>query len=370
MRPSIPPLAGYTVAVTADRRAEEQVALLERRGASVIVGAAVRTLPLVDDQALWSAIEAVIADPPDVVVLLTGIGTRGMVGAAEGMGVDVELLDAFEHGHVIARGPKAAGAAATAGIDVGWQTPGERSVEILERLRAQAGRGARIAVQRDGNHRALLADALAELGGDVVDIPVYRWELPDDTRPAQRVVDMALGGEVDAVTFTSSPALVHLLDLAGDGDRRAGLLHAFATDVLPVCVGPVCAETAERAGITRVVMPRRARLGSMVQALVSHFAGSARVLTVRASEVAIQGRAVFVDGRPTGISTRERTVLEVLADAGGAVVPKRTLLRDVWGPSFDDEHAVEVAVARLRRALGDVGDAVETIPRRGYRLAA
>lgn len=370
MRPSIPPLAGYNVAVTADRRAEEQVALLERRGAMVFQGPTVRTLPLVDDQPLWSAIEAVIADPPDVVVLLTGIGTRAMVGAAEGMGVDGELLSILSRAHVIARGPKATGAAATAGIDVGWQTPGERSVEIVERLSAQAGRGARIAVQRDGNSRPLLADTLAALGADVVDIPVYRWELPDDTRGAQRVIDAVLAGDVDAVTFTSSPAVRHLLDIAADAGRQDELVAAFASGVVPVCVGPVCAETAQEAGIEDPVVPRRARLGSMVQSLVAHYAGATRVLRVRASEVAIQGRAVFVDGNPTGLSSRERGLLEVLADAGGAVVPKGRLLRDVWGPAFDDEHAVEVAVARLRRGLGGVGDAVETVPRRGYRLAA
>ena len=370
MRPSIPPLAGYAVAVTADRRAEEQVALLERRGASVVLGPTVRTLPLGDDQPLWSAIEQVVSSPPDVLVLLTGIGTRGMVAAAEGIGADTELLDAVGRSHVIARGPKAAGAAATAGIDVAWQTPGERSVEVLERLRAQARRGARIAVQRDGHHRPLLAESLAARGADVVDIPVYRGELPDDTRAAQRVIDAIVGGDVDAVTFTSSPAVLHLLDLARGDGRLDAVLGALATTVTPVCVGPVCAETAVASGIQGCVTPRRARLGSMVQALAAHFADRAQVLAVRSSEVAIQGRAVFVDGAPTTLSSRERRVLEVLAAAGGAVVAKGRLLRDVWGPSFDDEHAVEVAVARLRRGLGDAGDAVETVPRRGYRLAA
>jgi uroporphyrinogen-III synthase len=370
VRSSIPPLAGYTIAVTADRRAEEQVAMLERRGASVVAGPTVRTVPLVDDHPLWSAIEAVVADPPDVVVLLTGIGTRAMVGAAEGMGADAELLDAVGRAHVIARGPKAAGAAATAGIDVGWQTPGERSVEIIERLTSQARRGARIAVQRDGNRRPLLAEALAGLGADVVDIPVYRWELPEDTRGAARVVEAVVTGEVDAVTFTSSPAVLHLFDIASAAACRERLLDAFASGVTAACVGPVCAETAAGVGIDAPVVPRRARLGSMVQSLATHFGGRATVLTIRSREVAIQGRAVFVDGAPVAISSRERGVLEVLAAAGGAVVPKGRLLREVWGPTFDDEHAVEVAVARLRRGLGHAGDAVQTVPRRGYRLAA
>jgi uroporphyrinogen-III synthase len=50
------------------------------------------------------------------------------------------------------------------------------------------------------------------------------------------------------------------------------------------------------------------------------------------------------------------------------VVPKRTLLKAVWADEAADEHAVEVTVARLRRRLGPAGDAVVTIPRRGYRI--
>ena len=39
-------LEGFTVGITADRRWEEQAALLERRGARVVHGPAIRTLPL------------------------------------------------------------------------------------------------------------------------------------------------------------------------------------------------------------------------------------------------------------------------------------------------------------------------------------
>ena len=367
---AILPLAGFTVAVTADRRAEEQVTLLQRRGASVVVGAAVRTLPLTDDGALWSAIDRVIDSPPDVTVLLTGIGTRGMLGAAEAMGRDGELVDALASSLVVARGPKAAGAAATAGLDVGWQTPGERSSEIVVRLSDHAARGARIVVQRDGQHRPLLAERLASMGADVVDVPVYRWELPEDVRPAKRVIDAVIDRDVDAVTFTSSPAVQHVVSLAREDGREAELLDAFGDGVVAVCVGPVCSETAAAAGIGGIVTPKRARLGAMVQALVVHFAGRSESFDVHGSRITVQGGAVFVDDRLTTVGGREHALLLLLARAGGAVVPKPKLLRDVWGAGFDDEHAVEVAVARLRQRLGPAGRAVQTVPRRGYRLAS
>lgn len=369
MKPGIPPLAGHRVAVTADRRAEEQIALLERRGASIVLAPTVRTVPIVDGDQLGSAIEEVITHPPDIVVLLTGIGTRGMVAAAEGLGRGDELVAALAGSTVIARGPKAAGAATTAGLDVAWFAATERSLEIYERLRDDAAAGACIAVQRDGQRTPALANALHQLGARTVDIPVYRWELPEDIRPAARLVEQIIECDVDAVTFTSSPAVRHLAAIADELGRRAELIAALRDGVTAACVGPVCAETAADLGITSVVVPRRARLGAMVQAIVAHFGGSARTIQTRAGDLQLQGRSVFVAGGLAPLGARERILLEVLADAGGAVVAKPRLLRDVWGADFDDEHAVEVAIGRLRRGLGVVGGAVETVPRRGYRLA-
>lgn len=369
VRSSIPPLAGWNVAVTADRRAEEQVALLERRGAETVLGPTVRTVPLVESEQLVSAIESLIAKPPEVVVLLTGIGTRALFAAAEGVGGDVELAAALAGSTVIARGPKAAGAGTTAGLDIAWHAPSERSSEILEHLRDRALAGARIAVQRDGQSRAELADGLAALGADAIDLPVYRWELPEDVRPGTRLVELIVNGEIDVVTFTSSPAVRHLVAIAADAGLREALLHALAARVVAACVGPVCAETAIDLGIPSPVSPQRARLGAMVQALVAHFDGRSSIVATRCGDVVLQGRRVFVDGADANVGPRERHVLGLLAESRGAVVSKSRLLRDVWGEPFDDEHAVEVAIARLRQRLGRVGRAVQTVPRRGYRLA-
>lgn len=64
----VPPLAGFTVGVTAARRAEELATMLERRGAVVQLGPALRIVPLADDTELADATRALIARPPDVTV--------------------------------------------------------------------------------------------------------------------------------------------------------------------------------------------------------------------------------------------------------------------------------------------------------------
>ena len=51
------------------------------------------------------------------------------------------------------------------------------------------------------------------------------------------------------------------------------------------------------------------------------------------------------------------------------MLSKADLLRAVWGPGERDDHLAEVVVARLRQRLGDASGVIETVHRRGYRLA-
>jgi uroporphyrinogen-III synthase len=364
------PLAGYTVAVTADRRQEEQVELLCRRGATTIVAPTIRTIPLVQGEGLRTAIEALTARPPEIAVLLTGIGVRALVAAAESMDGGDALLDALSDADVVTRGPKALAAALSAGLDVAWCATTERSTEIINHVTWAAQRGARIAVQRDGSDRPLVADALAGLGADVVDIPVYRWELPEDPAPARRLMDTLSNGAVDAVTFTSAPAIHNLLQLADHDGRGSDVRRDLSTRALAVCVGPVCGEAAAAAGIERCIVPERARLGAMVKAVVSAFAGRARRVELSGAAVLLQGTVAVIDGTEVRLSERERALLELLIDAGGSLVSKRQIQRQVWKAREVDEHAVEVTIARLRRRLGPAAPAIITLPRRGYRLEA
>lgn len=365
----LPSLAGFTVGVTADRRREEQAQLLERHGARVVHGPSIRTIPLLPDEGLLAATLALVERPPDVVVLTTGLGTRGWFAAAEGAGCGDGLLAALRPARLVARGPKAAGAALTAGLVVEWRAPGERSDEVVRHLADSDIAGARVAVQLDGRAQPVVGDALRALGADVVDVPVYRWTLPEDAEPARRLIEAACDRRLDAVTFTAAPAVWNLFELAEAAGRGGELRDAFAEDVLAMCVGPVCAEAAVDLGAGRVAQPRRARLGPMVQTLAERFAGREILFRLQGVEVVVQGALLVVDGTEVALSDRERGVLAVLAERPGVVVSKATLLRRVWGSGQADEHVVEVSVARLRERLGRAGPGLRTEVRRGYRLA-
>jgi uroporphyrinogen-III synthase len=262
------PLDGLTVGVTADRRADQQIGLLERRGAHVWWGPVLQSVDLSRDGRLRDVTRSLIEHPPDVLVLLTGQGTSWWFDAADAAGLGVGLRSALRATTVLARGPKAASAAKRAGLAVAWQAEREVVAEVIDHL-APLAPGRDVAVQLDGADDAGTVAAIAELAGrPCLPVPVYRWELPSDPAPAHRLIAGIVAGEVDAVTFTASPAVRHLAELAAGIGALDDLDRAFRERVRPVCVGPVCSATARERGWRHVIEPDRYRLVPMVDALV------------------------------------------------------------------------------------------------------
>lgn len=364
------PLAGFTVAVTAARRREELVSLLERRGARVVEAPAIRIIPTHDDDELLAATRQCVATPPDVVVATTGIGFRGWMEAADGWGLGEQLRECFGRSELLARGPKAKGAVRAAGLAETWSPPSEASDEVLARLLEEGVTGRRVAVQLHGEPLPDFTAALRAAGAEVVEVPVYRWVPPEDVRPLRRLVEQVVAEGVDCVTFTSAPAVASLLAVAREEGREEALLGALRGPVLVAAVGPVTAAPLERRDVP-TVQPERARLGALVRTVVEELpARRTRVVDAGGHRLELRGHSVLVDGRAVALTARQTGVLAALVDSGGRVLSRPDLLRTAWRDEAADEHAVEMTVARLRTALGPAGTVVQTVVKRGYRLAA
>ncbi|MGY1754538.1 uroporphyrinogen-III synthase [Blastococcus sp. SYSU D01042] len=359
------PLAGYTVAVTAARRKEELGALLDRRGARVVYAPAIRIVPLSDDTELVAATRRVLEHPVDLVVATTGVGFRGWLEAADAW--DLPLVEHLRPARVLARGPKARGAIRGGGLVDAWSPESESSAEVLAHLLSGAEGplgGRRIAVQLHGDPLPDLVAGLRATGAEVLTVPVYRWVLPEDVGPVRRLVGSVVAGAVDAVTFTSAPAAASLLAVADELGLREELVAALRDRVLAVAVGVVTAGPLEAAGIpTR--QPERARLGALAREVVARLPERDPVLAVGGHALQVRGDAAVVDGRVVELAPGPIGVLRALARQPGAVVPRSELVGSL--PGGGDEHAVEMAVARLRAALG--APLVATVVKRGYRLA-
>ena len=262
-------LGGRRIGITADRRWRAQADRLENLGAEVLHGPTIRTVDLSADEALRRATLDLIARPPDWLVASTGMGMSMWMEAADGWELGGPLRAALAGARVVARGAKADSALRRQGLPVAWEAPSETMDEVVEYLTDQGISSARVALQLfdPAGHRSTAA--LAGRCRELVEVPVYRWLMPEDPGPARRLVEATCAGTVDALTFTSQPAVHHLFRIA-DGIGRAGELRAACNaGVRAVCVGPVCAEAAYACGITRPVWPDPNRLAAMVRLVAS-----------------------------------------------------------------------------------------------------
>jgi uroporphyrinogen-III synthase len=360
------PLAGYTVAVTAARRADELGTLLERRGARVVHAPAIRIVPLADDAELVAATRRVLEAPVDLAVATTGVGFRGWLEACAAW--DLPLVEHLSGARVLARGPKARGAIRGGGLVDAWSPESESSAEVLAHLLSGAEgplAGRRIAVQLHGDPLPDLVSGLRDAGADVLTVPVYRWMLPDDVAPLRRLVVAVATGGIDAVTFTSAPAAAGMLQLADELGRREALVAAFRQRVLAVAVGSVTAGPLDAAGIP-TVQPERSRLGALAREVVARLSERDPVHAVGPHTLQLRGHAAVVDDRLVELPPESMAVLRELARTPGHVVGRTELGAAL--PGGGDEHAVEVAVTRLREALE--APLVAAVAGRGYRLEA
>jgi uroporphyrinogen-III synthase len=364
----IEPLAGYSIGVTAARRREEFGAALERRGAKVVYGPAIRIVPLADDSELRAATERCIEAPPDIVVATTGIGFRGWIEAADAWGLGATLTAVIDRSTVLARGPKARGAIRATGLREAWSPESESSSEVLAYLMASPDlAGRRIAVQLHGEPLPDMVQALRMAGAEVIEIPVYRWVTPEDAEPLRRLVQAVAVAAVDAVSFTSAPAAASFLRAADEQGCGTQVRAAMHGSVVTACVGPVTAGPLQREGIP-VIQPGRARLGALVREIVEQVpARLGRRLPAAGHLIEVRGQAVRVDDRLVPLGSSSMTLLRELTSRPGHVISRADLLKAT--PSDGgDEHAVEVAIGRLRTALGDPR-IIQTVVKRGYRLA-
>jgi uroporphyrinogen-III synthase len=363
------PLRGYRIGVTAARKADEQTALLRRRGAEVEWAAALSVEPnRIDGTALRAATERVLTAPVDLFVATTGIGVTSWFRAAESWGLLPGLLAALGRAEILARGPKSVGALRRAGLRELWSPESECFEDVLAHLRGRDLSGLRIVVQEHGQSLSTVAHALRRQGASVEVVTVYRVEGATDPTPMFRMIDRIAERRLDAVTFTSAPAVAALMELAGAMGRRDEVIAALQADVVAVCVGPVTAAACELWGVP-AIQPDRSRLGAMVTLMETELPlrRTGLTLDVGGHRLLLHGDAVHLDGAEVRLSPAPLAVLHALAVNPGHVVARRDLLAALPTGQASSEHAVEMAVARLRAAVGT--RVVQTVVKRGYRLA-
>jgi len=210
----------------------------------------------------------------------------------------------------------------------------------------------------------------------VVDVPVYRWSVPPESDAAARLIELVINGSIDAVTFTSGPAIQNLVSLARKMGAAAQLLDAFGNEVIVACVGPVSAGVALAEGITRSIVPEHWRLGALVTRLAEELRSTVRSYELAGVAVTLQGSLAVVDGEHVCLTAAERAVASLLGlHLGEEVMPadledqalRHAPIDGEAGAPIDGEAGADIA-ASLRAKLGAAGAAMRTTPGGGLVL--
>jgi uroporphyrinogen-III synthase len=274
-------LAGLVVGIPAARRAGESAELIRRHGGIPIVGPAIEEVP-VPDEAILRATAALIDHAPTWSVHLTGVGTKRWFGVAEAHGMLVRLLQRMRNTSIVARGAKARAALRTFDLDSIWTPPDETSASIADWLGPRLSTSDAVVLQYPGEPAHRLLQTVASSGARVVEIAPYRWTLPDDRRPAERLATALAFGEVDVLLITSAPQLRLLIEVARSLAHEDRMLATIRERVFVGAVGDVAAVALHDNELPVDLIASPARLGALVRGVA---AARDRVLDKRLARV-------------------------------------------------------------------------------------
>lgn len=359
------PMAGTSVLLTAERRADQLSSLLCRRGAQTLLAPVLTLIPCSSDPDLIRATRELLEDPPDVLVVTTAVGFRGWIEAADYVGLTARLLSMLASVRILTRGPKALGAVLSSGLTPDWSAPSETSEEVVEQMLSEGVSGLRVAIQHHAAGPGGLDAALVAAGAEVVGLVTYRRGPAQDPEAVRASAHQVSAGLVDAVCFTSAMAVhawFEVVDALGLAEQITTRVTSGQTVV--AAVGPVCAAPLRARGMTPLV-PERSRLGALARTVVEHYETLPSIPTA-AGPLRLRRTTAVLDDAVMPLSPTSLDLLRLLAQRPGAVVPRSDIQASLPGRDSGG-HAVDVAVSRLREGLGSPG-LVQTVVKRGYRL--
>jgi len=260
-------MKGKRIAILEARLGEQLAGLIAQRGGVPVHAPALAEVPDIDASAIGELVRSLAARPPALAVFQTGVGTRALFNATDGLGVTGELLRLLEKSTVVARGPKPSAALRSRGVRIDRSAADPFTTqEVLAAIGNLPLSGSRVIVQRYGVANAELDQALAARGAEVVEIPTYRWSLPADTKPLAELVRALERREIDAVAFTNAEQARNLFSVARQIEKEASL-RAALNATLVASIGPVASAALREAGVSVGVEASPPKLGALLTAL-------------------------------------------------------------------------------------------------------
>jgi uroporphyrinogen-III synthase len=256
-----------TVAILESRVRDQIADLVRKHGGTPFVAPALAEVSDVDPARIRELIDDWNSTPPDIFIFQTGVGTRGLFEATDGLGLTDAFLRLLNGAQVVVRGPKPTAALRSrkVRIDLAANDP-FTTHEVLAELANLPLLGKRVVVQRYGETNPELQAALSIKGAQVVEIKTYRWALPDDITPLQHLIGALDRDEIDLVAFTSASQAVNLFAVARQGGKEDSLRQSLGR-TLVASIGPVCSAALRKLAVRVDLEAQPPKLGPFINAI-------------------------------------------------------------------------------------------------------
>jgi uroporphyrinogen-III synthase len=259
---------GLRVLSLESRRSAEIEKLIRARGGQPFVAPSMREVPLENNTEAFLFATRLFAGEFDMVILLTGVGARLLNQILETRYPPGAFPEALRHLTVVVRGSKPAAVMREWNVPVAVSVPEPNTWREI--LTATAPRPERnIALQEFGRTSTELLEGLRNRGAHVTSVPVYQWDLPEDTGPLREAVQRLTEGQFDVVLFTTSVQVVHLLRIAAEEGAEDQVRTALPRMVV-ASVGPSTSETLREHDLPVDFEPSHPKMGFLVNEASQH----------------------------------------------------------------------------------------------------
>jgi uroporphyrinogen-III synthase len=257
------PLDGLRVVSFESRRASEMGELIRRQGGDPFVAPSMREAPIENNPEAFQFAERLFRGEFDLVIFLTGVGTRALNKVLAARYGDERFADALRKVAIAARGPKPLAALRELKVPVAVTAPEPNTWrELLAALEGRKER--RIALQEYGKSNTELLEALRSRGAEVTPVRVYQWDLPEDLAPLREAVHRIAEGKADVAMFTTSIQIPHLFRIANEERLAEPMLEALRRMAI-ASIGPTTTETLEEFGLMPDITPSHPKMGFLVK---------------------------------------------------------------------------------------------------------
>ncbi len=259
---------GLCVAAFESRMAQEMMRLIERNGGKPIVAPSMREVPLEENPQALAFGEQLVGGGFDIVILLTGVGTRSLIDVLQTRFSLDAVKKALSDTVLVARGPKPIAALKELGLTAHVEVPEPNTwrdlIQAIDDQQAEGIQGQRVAVQEYGVSNPDLLDALRQRGGVVTQVPVYRWALPQDTGPLEQTISDILVGKVDVILITNAVQVDHIVKFLEKNQQLEKFQQRLPKMVL-ASIGQIASERLQRHGFPVDLEPSHSKMGILVK---------------------------------------------------------------------------------------------------------